>query len=87
MNQILLLRSRASPLHNLECFLSPAKEFTFTTLRGYELTLPPFGWHEKKNLSQYFPEEFRQIDISAILVILADFRNRGNLGVESKKQK
>ena len=44
-------RSRPPPRHNLEFFLSPAKEFTLIALLGSELTSPPFGCHENKNPS------------------------------------
>ena len=44
-------RSRPPPRHNLEFFLSPAKEFTLIALLGSELTSPPFGCNENKNPS------------------------------------
>ena len=46
-------RSRSPPRHNLEFFLSPAKEFTLIAHLGSELTSPPFGCNENKNPSLY----------------------------------
>ena len=44
-------RSRPPPVHNLEFFLSPAKEFESIGLLGFELTSPPFSCIEKKPVS------------------------------------
>ena len=44
-------RSRPPPVHNLEFFLSPAKEFESIGLLGFELTSPPFSCIERKNPS------------------------------------
>ena len=56
--------------------------YNSTRLRAYFAPV----WVAWKKLSQYFSVEFRQIDISAILVISADFRDRGNLGIDSKNK-
>ena len=48
-------------MHNLEFFLSPAKEFESIGLLGFELTSPPFSCIERKNPSKQYRTRFQNI--------------------------